>query len=110
MNIIDIIPSWPIKAFTCSYICTMPNTMQKLESDKVALNVKNPAKVVMADIVNCIILIHFHAEGRDWQNFISVQFKDHVTSDIRNAANGWDNHRAHVDKTSGIQHVKMPQS
>ena len=58
----------------------MPNTIQELKSDNIALNVKNPAEVVMVDFVNCIILIHFYAEGRDW--------KDHVTSDIRNAVNG----------------------
>lgn len=60
----------------------MPNTIQELKSDNIALNVKNPAEVVMVDFVNCITLIHFYAEGGggDW--------KDHVTSDIRNAANG----------------------
>lgn len=65
MNISHIIPCWPIEYLTC--ISTQPNPVQKLEFGKLTLNFYNPAKVVTANIVNCIIIIYFQATRRDWQ-------------------------------------------
>ena len=66
MNISHIIPCWPIEYFTC--ISTKPNPVQKFELCKLTLNLNtcNPAKVVTANIVNCIIIIYFQAIRRDW--------------------------------------------
>ena len=64
MNIRHIIPCWPIEYFT--FIGTKPNSVQKFEWGKLTLNLNNPAKVVTANIVNCIIIIYFQAIRRDW--------------------------------------------